>query len=174
MRKVRPKLRPQIAKIPWPCYRGHLGPPGPKLEKESENDFPGPLGPRAQKINNRVEKSQNGWKPVNFTLFRLCFRLFGPRGREEGPNDTCNPKPRRVWTARIQKYCKSVEKRKLRPWSELTAKMVMGVVVGLVKRPFRTLNAMAFPREASTYISKTRSCITRTDLTNKALSADFA
>ena len=20
--------------IPWPCYRGHLGPPGPKFEKE--------------------------------------------------------------------------------------------------------------------------------------------
>ena len=27
-------------------------------------------------------------------------------------------RPRRIWTARIQKYCKSVEKRKLRPWSE--------------------------------------------------------
>ena len=52
-------------------------------------------------------------------------------------------RPRRIWTARIQKYCKSVEKRKLRqhgpsflpaklrPWSELTAKMVMGVVPGL-------------------------------------------
>ena len=26
--------------------------------------------------------------------------------------------PRRIWTARIQKYCTSVEKRKLRPWSE--------------------------------------------------------
>ena len=26
--------------------------------------------------------------------------------------------PRWIWTARIQKYCKSVEKRKLRPWSE--------------------------------------------------------
>ena len=28
-------------------------------------------------------------------------------------------RPRRIWTARIQKYCKSVEKRKLRPWSVL-------------------------------------------------------
>ena len=27
-------------------------------------------------------------------------------------------RPRRIWTARIQKYCKSVEKGKLRPWSE--------------------------------------------------------
>ena len=53
-------------------------------------------------------------------------------------------RPRRVSTARIQKYCKSVEKgnsdnmvrvsspAKLRPWPELTAKMVMGVVPGLV------------------------------------------
>ena len=28
-------------------------------------------------------------------------------------------RPRRIRTARIQKHCKSVEKRKLRPWSEL-------------------------------------------------------
>ena len=27
-------------------------------------------------------------------------------------------RPRRIWTARVQKHCKSVEKRKLRPWSE--------------------------------------------------------
>ena len=27
-------------------------------------------------------------------------------------------RPRKMWTARIQKYCKSVEKRKLRPWSK--------------------------------------------------------
>ena len=25
-----------------PCYRGHLGPSGPKSEKQSENGFPGP------------------------------------------------------------------------------------------------------------------------------------
>ena len=37
-------------------YRGHLGSPGPKLEKESKNEFPGPLGPRAQKVENGVEK----------------------------------------------------------------------------------------------------------------------
>ena len=49
--------------IPWPCYRGHLGPLGPKLEKESENEFPGPRGPR--------------------THFPTLFRTLGP----EGPND---------------------------------------------------------------------------------------
>ena len=27
-------------------------------------------------------------------------------------------RPQRIWTARIQKYCKSVESRKLRPWSK--------------------------------------------------------
>ena len=42
--------------IPWPCYRGHLGPSGPKSEKESENEFPGPFGPGAQKAENVVEK----------------------------------------------------------------------------------------------------------------------
>ena len=42
--------------IPWPCYRGHLGPSGPKLEKESENKFPGPLGAGAQKVESGVEK----------------------------------------------------------------------------------------------------------------------
>ena len=33
---------------------------------------------------------------------------------------------KRCRAARIQKYCKTAEKKKLRPWSELTAKMVMG------------------------------------------------
>ena len=33
-------------------------------------------------------------------------------------NSDQNWTPRRIWTARIHKYCKSVEKRKLRPWSE--------------------------------------------------------
>ena len=27
-------------------------------------------------------------------------------------------RPRRIWTSRIQRHCTSVEKRKLRPWSE--------------------------------------------------------
>ena len=42
-------------RITWTCYRSHFGPSGPKLEKESENGFPGPLGPGAQKVQNGVE-----------------------------------------------------------------------------------------------------------------------
>ena len=43
----------------------HLGPPGPKLEKESENEFPGPLGPGSQKVENEVEKE------LKSTVFQL-------------------------------------------------------------------------------------------------------
>ena len=55
----------QIAKT-FARYRGHLGPPGPKLEKESENEFPGPLSPGAQKVENGVEKES---KSTVFQLF---------------------------------------------------------------------------------------------------------
>ena len=37
-------------------YRGHLGPLGRKLQIEFENGFPGPFGPGAPKVQNRVEK----------------------------------------------------------------------------------------------------------------------
>ena len=37
-------------------------------------------------------------------------------------------RPRRIWTARIQKYCKSVEKRKLRPWSEFPPRQTQTMV----------------------------------------------
>ena len=43
-----------------------MGPSGPKLEKESENEFPGPLGPGAQKVENGVEKES---KSTAFQLF---------------------------------------------------------------------------------------------------------
>ena len=33
-----------------------MGPSGPKLQRESENEFPGPLGPKVQKVQNGVEK----------------------------------------------------------------------------------------------------------------------
>ena len=86
-------------------YRGHLGPPGPKLEKESENEFPGPLGPEAQKVEKRSRKRVKiDCFSTILTLFQLRLRLFGPRGREapelifrlfsnfgpEGPNDPCS------------------------------------------------------------------------------------
>ena len=39
---------------------------GSKLEKESENEFPGPLGPGAQKVENGVQKESKS------TVFQLC------------------------------------------------------------------------------------------------------
>ena len=46
-------------------YRGHLGLSGRKLQIEFENGFPGPFGPRAQKVQNGVEKESKS------TLFQL-------------------------------------------------------------------------------------------------------
>ena len=81
-------------------YRGCLGPPGPKLEKESENEFPGPLGPGAQKVEKESKKSRNRlffnyvdslstsfstfWAPG--THFPTLFPALGL----EGPNDPCS------------------------------------------------------------------------------------
>ena len=39
-------------------YRGHLGTSGPKLQIESENEFPGPLGPGPKKSPRRNAASQ--------------------------------------------------------------------------------------------------------------------
>ena len=53
--------------IPWTCYRGHSGPAaGPKSGKESENELPETLGPRAQKVENGVKKEA---KSIVFQLF---------------------------------------------------------------------------------------------------------
>ena len=38
-------------------------------------------------------------------------------------------RPQRIWTARIQKYCKSVEKRKLRPRSEFPPRQLTQTMV---------------------------------------------
>ena len=51
---------------PWPCYRGHLGFSGRKLQIEFENGFPGPPSPGAQKVQNGVEKES---KSTIFQLF---------------------------------------------------------------------------------------------------------
>ena len=65
---------------PWPCYRGHLGPSGRKLQMEFESGFPGSPGPGAQKVQNRVEKES---KSTIFQLYRLFFDsvldFLGPR-----------------------------------------------------------------------------------------------
>ena len=103
-------LRVCLAKT-FARYRGHLGPLGPKLEKESENDFPGPLGPgaprpRGPKSRNRIRKRVKiDCFLTILPLFRLRFRLFWAWGQEapgthfptlfltlgpEGPNDPCS------------------------------------------------------------------------------------
>ena len=51
---------------PWPCYRGHLGLSGRKVQVEFENGFPGPLGLAAQKVQNGVGKES---KSTIFPLF---------------------------------------------------------------------------------------------------------
>ena len=83
-----------------------FGPFGPKwLEKESENEFPGPLGPGAQEVANGVEKEVNSTVFQLFGLFfdsvfdfwglgaerpwELIFGLFSNFGRK-GPNDPCS------------------------------------------------------------------------------------
>ena len=80
--------------------QGSFGRSGPKVGKESENEFPGPLGPRAQKVAN----SRTRVKIDCFSTFRLffdsvfdflgpgaerprnsfsdSFSNFGPRGRK--------------------------------------------------------------------------------------------
>ena len=42
--------------------RGVLGPFGPKVGNGVENEFPGPSGPGAQKVENRVEKESKKLK----------------------------------------------------------------------------------------------------------------
>ena len=60
--------------IPWICYRGRLGPSGPKLEKESENEFLDPLRPRAQKGRKQSRKRVKiVEKQSIYTLLRLGF-----------------------------------------------------------------------------------------------------
>ena len=46
--------------------QGSFGPFGPKVGKGVRNQFPGPFGPGAQKVENRVEKES---KSTVFQLF---------------------------------------------------------------------------------------------------------
>ena len=64
-------------------YRGHLGPPGPKLEKSRKMSSRGlsPPGPKKSKTRSRKRVKIDCFSTI-LTLFRLRFRLFGPRGRE--------------------------------------------------------------------------------------------
>ena len=76
------------------CYRGHLGPSGPKSKKTSENGFPGPLGFGGRKSRKRVKKEspartgheQFSFFSANFFLLisysgggrNSCFPIFFP------------------------------------------------------------------------------------------------
>ena len=71
-------------------YRGHLGPPGPKLENESENEFPGPLGPGAQNVENRVEKESKSTVFQLFCLFSDSVCDFWGPGAERPPGTHSN------------------------------------------------------------------------------------
>ena len=99
-----PEMGTKLAKT-FARYRGHLGPLGPKLEKSPKKSSraPRPRGPKSRKQSRKRVKLVE--KQSIFTLFRLRFRLFGPRGREapgtlfrtlfptlgpRGPNDPCS------------------------------------------------------------------------------------
>ena len=91
---MRPKLHffkafkirfPSCVGILWPCYRGHLGPSGPKWQRESEISSRGLSATGAQKVQKKKsKKSQNSWKIVGFDSFSTPFWTFwvspGPRG----------------------------------------------------------------------------------------------
>ena len=48
--------RPSLIMKGFARYGGYLGPSGPKLQKEHENEFLGPLGPGAQKVKTESKK----------------------------------------------------------------------------------------------------------------------
>ena len=54
-KNMAPKL-PNLSCENFCPLQGSFGPSGPKVGKKSENEFPGPLGPGAQKVENGVEK----------------------------------------------------------------------------------------------------------------------
>ena len=79
VRPVFPMLVFQLAKS-LARYRSHVGPSRPKLEKESENEFSGPLGrggPKSRKRSRKRVKIVE--KQSILALFRLRFGLFAPR-----------------------------------------------------------------------------------------------
>ena len=88
-------------------YKGHLGPLGPKLEKDSENEFPGPLGLGPKKAKTESKKSQNRLFFNYAHSFSTPFSTFwalGPRGPgnsfsdsfsnfgTKGPNPVADPR----------------------------------------------------------------------------------
>ena len=78
------------------CYRVHLGPSGPKLEKESESEFLGPWGPKSRK---RSRKRVKMLKNNRFGSFSTPFWTFwGPAPR--GPGNSFSDSFSNFWARR--------------------------------------------------------------------------
>ena len=82
---------------PFNPPRGALGPFGPKVGNGVENEFPGPSGPGARKVKNRVEKESKKRKFQLFfnffDSFSTLFLTFGaPGGSFSTPFPTLGPK----------------------------------------------------------------------------------
>ena len=93
--------------IAWTCYRGYLGPSCPKLEKESENEFPG-----TEKSKTESKKSPNRLFFNYFDSFSAPFSAFWaprPRGPENSYSDTpsCKNGRGRAWGRPLVKGCES-------------------------------------------------------------------
>ena len=63
------KKKSGICLRPFHPPRGVLGPFGPKVGNGVENEFPGPSGPGAQKVKNRVEKESKSGNFNSFSTF---------------------------------------------------------------------------------------------------------
>ena len=91
---------------PLALLQGSFGPFGPKVANRVRKWVPGPSRPRGPKSAKRSRKRVKiDYFSTTLTLFRLCFGLFGPRGRKgpgthfrtlfatlspKGPNDPCS------------------------------------------------------------------------------------
>ena len=87
MFRTRTLCKAPLSLRPFNPFRGQfLGPSGPKLETELKMSSRGLPAPGSKKLKTESKKeSKKLKKSWNFhfsTLFRLCFELFGPRGRK--------------------------------------------------------------------------------------------
>ena len=87
--------------VPWIWYRGHLGPSGPKLEKslKMSSGAERRRGPKSRKLSRNGVKNRLLFFTI-WALFRLRFRLFGPRSREV--SGTHFRTPFQLWARRAQ------------------------------------------------------------------------
>ena len=113
----------------------------PESKKRKSSDRkPGSIHPYGR-FGNPGQKQRKPSKTISTIAWRCGNHPHPHKMRKLRPK----LRPRRIRTARVQKYCKSLQRKgnsdimvrvssraKLRPWSELIAKMVMGMVTGLV------------------------------------------